>query len=103
MFNILFPTLICYVTVQYSAAETTEVDILILGGGISGVTAANHLDNNNVENFLVLEAQDYVGGRLKNLTVGNTTLSEGANWISFVEEGRYVSVLNSGSPGCIPI
>ena len=85
---ILLMLLVFQTTPHSLAVETTEVDVLILGGGISGVTAANYLDNNGVKNFLLLEAQDYIGGRLKNLTVGNTTISEGANWISFVEEGR---------------
>jgi monoamine oxidase len=89
MMNVLLPTLFfCTITSQYSAAKTT-VDVLILGGGISGITAANHLDNNDVKSFLVLEAQDYFGGRLKNIVVGNTTLSEGANWISFTEQGEF--------------
>ena len=61
---------------------------MILGGGLSGITAANHLYNNNVKNFLVLEAQDYVGGRLKNGSFGGFTLGEGANWVHYVEDGK---------------
>ena len=65
-----------------------KVDVLILGGGASGITAANHLYNNNVKNFLVLEAQNYVGGRLRNASFGGFTFSEGANWVHYVEEGE---------------
>ena len=68
------------------SGQTTEVDVLILGGGLAGITAANYLHNSGIKNFLVLEAQDYVGGRLKNLSFGGITLGEGANWVHLVEE-----------------
>ena len=71
----------------FAAGNNTEVDVLILGGGMAGITAANYLHNNGVTNFLLLEAQDYIGGRLKNLSFGGFTLSEGANWVHYVEEG----------------
>ncbi|XP_028412400.1 polyamine oxidase 6-like [Dendronephthya gigantea] len=87
MFNVFCFCLVFFVIAYQSAGENTKVDVLILGAGISGISAANYFNNNGNKNFLVLEAQDYIGGRLKNRTVGNSTVSEGANWISFVEEG----------------
>ncbi len=38
-------------------------DVLIIGGGLSGLSAGNYLFENNIENFLILEARDRVGGR----------------------------------------
>lgn len=38
-------------------------DVIIVGSGWAGLSAANHLQSNGVNNFLVLEAKDHVGGR----------------------------------------
>ena len=38
-------------------------DVLIIGGGLSGLAAGNYLFDHNTKNFLVLEARDRVGGR----------------------------------------
>ena len=61
---------------------------MILGAGMAGLTAANYLSNNDVDNFLLLEAQDYVGGRLRNLSFGGITVGEGPNWVHYVEDGQ---------------
>jgi monoamine oxidase len=53
----------------------------------SEVTAGHHLQNNGFTNFLILEPQDYVGGRIKQVKIGNVTVGEGGNWIHNVEEG----------------
>ncbi|CAF1042213.1 unnamed protein product [Rotaria sp. Silwood1] len=39
------------------------LDVLILGGGLSGLSAGNYLFDHNIKNFLILEARDRVGGR----------------------------------------
>lgn len=38
-------------------------DVLIIGGGLSGLSAGNYLFDHNRKNFLILEARDRVGGR----------------------------------------
>lgn len=38
-------------------------DVLIIGGGLSGLSAGNYLLDNKINNFLILEARDRVGGR----------------------------------------
>jgi polyamine oxidase len=82
-----FLLICCAVLTRPAFCANTEVDVLILGAGITGITAANHLENNGQTNFLVLEAQDYIGGRMKQMKIGNLTLGEGANWVHYVEEG----------------
>ena len=67
--------------------EAAEYDVIILGAGLSGITAAKHLHENGIKSFVVLEAQDYVGGRLKNTKLGEITFGEGANWVHYVEDG----------------
>ena len=39
------------------------VDVVIIGGGLSGLSAGNYLFDHNRKNFLILEARDRVGGR----------------------------------------
>ncbi|XP_065655685.1 uncharacterized protein LOC100215158 [Hydra vulgaris] len=58
-----------------------EYDILVLGAGFSGLGAAIQLGKNNVNNFLVLEAKDYIGGRIKQVPFGGVTIELGAGWI----------------------
>ncbi|KAG6828033.1 hypothetical protein H0H92_009570 [Tricholoma furcatifolium] len=65
--------------------ENTQADrhvtVLILGGGVAGVIAARTFHEQGIEDFLVVEAQDELGGRLKSTTFGGKTVELGANWI----------------------
>ena len=60
--------------------------VLILGAGAAGITAAMTLYDQGITDFLVLEAQDYIGGRIKSVPFVGKNIEEGANWIHFVEE-----------------
>ena len=55
-------------------------DVIIIGAGISGLAAADHLINNG-NDVLVLEARDRVGGRIWSYLWNGVTIEEGANWI----------------------
>ena len=74
-------------------SKVTEVDILILGAGITGITAGQHFQSKNLTNFLILEAQDYIGGRIKQASISNITVGIGANWIHFIEDGKNNPIL----------
>lgn len=63
----------------------TKVD-LILGGGLSGITAAKTLLDNNIKDFYVLEGQDYIGGRIHAAQFEGVTIEEGANWLHSLDE-----------------
>ena len=86
-FSNFFLLFCCALLTRPALCANTEVDVLILGGGITGITAASYLQSNGQTDFLILEAQDYIGGRIKQMKVGNVTLGEGANWVHYVEEG----------------
>ena len=59
-----------------------KVDVLILGAGIAGISAARTLEVNGVTNFLVLEATDRVGGRMREYDGPvQPPIEVGANWI----------------------
>ena len=70
-------------TPQCPAKSTgrVKVKVLILGAGAAGVTAASNLHKNGVEDFQVLEGQDYVGGRIKHVDFMGQKVETGANWI----------------------
>ncbi len=40
-------------------------DVVVVGAGVAGLTAAHELTRAGIRDVLVLEAQDYVGGRIK--------------------------------------
>lgn len=58
---------------QFSApANITQKDIVVIGGGISGLSAARHLQQNGMNNWILLELEDHAGG---NAAYGQNNLS----------------------------
>src|ERR1700691_1642410 len=62
------------------AGETQTADVVIVGAGVAGLTAARELTKRNV-GCLVLEARDRVGGRTLSQKVGRDWLDLGGQWI----------------------
>lgn len=62
-----------------SCKRENSVDVLILGAGIAGVAAARTLHENSKTSYIVLEANDKIGGRIRRDNARNVEL--GANWI----------------------
>jgi polyamine oxidase len=60
---------------------TTSVDVIIIGAGMCGVSAAKELNANGITNYLILEAQDVVGGRMKQGKIGGVHVELGANFV----------------------
>nr|XP_043610349.1 polyamine oxidase 1 [Erigeron canadensis] len=58
--------------------------VIIIGAGISGISAAQVLAKNGVEDILILEASDSIGGRIKKQDFGNVSVELGAGWIAGV-------------------
>jgi len=59
-----------------------EYDVVIIGAGMAGLSAANRLKSSGVTNVVVLEARNRVGGRLYSIPLNNSTfLDMGASWI----------------------
>ncbi len=53
-----------YIRKAFSAtAGIQSYDAVIVGAGWAGISAAKALLNNGVDNILLLEAHDYIGGR----------------------------------------
>jgi len=67
---------------QIEPVDTSILDVVIIGAGLSGLTSARDLQAAGCESFAVLEARDRVGGRTLNHDLGNGVISEaGGQWI----------------------
>ncbi|PIN27154.1 Amine oxidase [Handroanthus impetiginosus] len=62
----------------------TRCSVIIVGAGISGIAAAKLLSENGVENVVLLEAADRIGGRIRKEEFGGATVETGAGWIAGV-------------------
>lgn len=65
--------------------------VLILGGGVAGIIAARTLHEQGIDDFLIVEARNELGGRLRSKRFGaegrQVTVELGANWIQGTQEG----------------
>ncbi|KAL2511652.1 Polyamine oxidase 1 [Abeliophyllum distichum] len=58
--------------------------VIIVGAGISGISAAKVLTENGVDDVVILEATDRIGGRIRKEEFGGVTVELGAGWIAGV-------------------
>lgn len=69
------------------ADECRKTKVAILGAGVAGITAAQALVNASVTDFVIVERNDYIGGRVKHTEFGKKadgtpyTVELGANWV----------------------
>ncbi|XP_076635263.1 peroxisomal N(1)-acetyl-spermine/spermidine oxidase [Colletes latitarsis] len=61
--------------------DKVKCKILIVGAGMAGLSAANHLLKNHETDFLIVEARNRIGGRIVAIKIGNEKVELGANWI----------------------
>ena len=76
---------LCLTIVVVAPAPVERKKVLILGAGVAGITAAKTLYDQGITDFLVLEGQDYVGGRIKQVSFAGMKVEEGANWIHYAD------------------
>lgn len=76
----------------------TDVDehtkVAIIGAGIAGISAAEHLTRNGFTDFKIIEASDRIGGRIWTLEIDGKDLrvEMGANWIHGIERNPIFTI-----------
>ena len=70
-----------------STSASQHYKVLILGGGVAGVIAARTLHQNGIDDFLLVDALDELGGRMMSYTFANKTIEQGPNWIQGTQTG----------------
>ena len=72
-------------TGQSHFTGTSNPQVLILGGGVAGVMAAEALHRRGIDDFKIIEARETLGGRMKSFSFGAAdrpyVLELGADWI----------------------
>lgn len=61
--------------------DSNKYTIIIIGAGMAGLSAANNLIKNGIEDFLIIEARKRIGGRIISIPMKNHKVELGANWI----------------------
>lgn len=68
--------------------QCRRTQVAIIGAGVAGITTAWALHNSSVSDFVIVERNDYVGGRMAHTTFGTNlesgepyTIELGANWV----------------------
>lgn len=55
--------------------------VVIVGGGMAGLSAAYHMIKNGFTDFKLLESRRRIGGRIVQIPIGGEKVELGANWI----------------------
>lgn len=55
--------------------------IVIIGAGASGLAAATKLYENGLNNFIILEAENRIGGRVNSVEFGGSIVDIGGQWV----------------------
>lgn len=69
--------------------------VLIIGAGMAGLSAANHLVKNGLTDFKILEARSRIGGRIISIEMGKQKVSRLSGAI-IISQGRSMVTLDDG-------
>jgi polyamine oxidase len=66
----------------------TKTKVAVLGAGMAGIAAAQLLHNASISDFIIIDVNSYIGGRVAHTTFGTNsstnqpyTVELGANWV----------------------
>lgn len=63
-----------------------DAQVLILGAGLAGLGAGRRLSQMGIDDFIILEQSDRIGGRVQSTEFAGTTIQLGPQWVFFVDE-----------------
>ena len=67
IFKIILTLLILTYLVQSDVNVTNVYDAIVIGGGVAGLAACSQLAQNGVQNILLIEAKNRLGGRVNTI------------------------------------
>lgn len=67
--------------VSPDSPEENYHQFIVIGAGISGLSAASHLSKNGFKDYKILEARNRLGGRVATMQIGGSKVELGAHWI----------------------
>ncbi|XP_030376794.1 protein anon-37Cs [Scaptodrosophila lebanonensis] len=73
-----------------SAKQNTQ--IVVIGAGLAGLSAAQHLLRHGFRSTIVLEATDRYGGRVNSKRFGDTYCELGAKWVNMNIDGAHNTI-----------
>ncbi|CAN6305338.1 unnamed protein product [Urochloa humidicola] len=66
-----------------------KAKVIIIGAGMSGISAGKQLSDAGIADFVILEATDRIGGRIRKKEFEGLNIEVGANWVEGVaDEGE---------------
>ncbi|XBH86657.1 hypothetical protein VPH35_074279 [Triticum aestivum] len=71
-----------------SLAAAAGPRVIIVGAGMSGISAGKRLSEAGITDLVILEATDHVGGRMRKHNFGGVSVEIGANWVEGVNGGK---------------
>jgi monoamine oxidase len=74
---------------------STDYDVIIIGGGLAGVTAAREVQNAGLR-CVILEARDRLGGRVWSSELAGHAVELGATWIHWTQPHVWAEVTRYG-------
>ncbi|XP_021718949.1 polyamine oxidase-like [Chenopodium quinoa] len=80
-----FHLLIFMVFLVTLASAASFPSVIIVGAGMSGISAAKNLHDEGIKDFIILEATDRIGGRIHKTEFGGHVVEKGANWLHGAE------------------
>ncbi|KAI3873412.1 hypothetical protein MKW98_008064 [Papaver atlanticum] len=90
MVSVLFTVLVTFLGVYdlpqtMAAAREPPPAVIVVGAGMSGISAAKTLSDAGIKNILILEATNRIGGRIKKTNFAGLSVELGANWVEGVK------------------
>ncbi|XP_051183294.1 polyamine oxidase 1 [Lolium perenne] len=71
-----------------SLAAAAGPRVIIVGAGMSGISAGKRLSEAGITDLVILEATDHIGGRMHKTNFGGINVEMGANWVEGVNGGK---------------
>uniref|UniRef100_A0A0D9XIZ7 Amine oxidase domain-containing protein n=1 Tax=Leersia perrieri TaxID=77586 RepID=A0A0D9XIZ7_9ORYZ len=85
--------------VQYTApARVGGPKVIIIGAGMSGISAGQRLSDAGISDFMILEATDRIGGRIHKTEFAGMNVEMGANWVEGVNIDPADDKINKVNP-----